>query len=61
MVTETKGIPSKRQMIREIVVEAKKNKCFVPVFELQIMSKAYVEHYYRSYVLKEDVGEFDMT
>ena len=52
---------SKRQMIKEIIAEAKKNKCFIPAFELQIMSKAFVEHHYKSYVLKEDVGEFDMT
>ena len=52
---------SKRQMIREICQTAKNNGDFISAFELQIMSKAYVEHYYRSYVLKEDVGQFDMT
>ena len=47
---------SKRQMIDEI-----KKVCKVSRYELQIMSKAFVEHIYRTQVLNEDLPPYDMT
>ena len=47
---------SKRQMIDEI-----KKVCKVSRYELQIMSKAFVEHVYRTQVLNEDLPPYDMS
>lgn len=52
---------SKRKMIDEIIIEVKKQKQYISKFELQIMSRGYVEHLYRWFVLGEDVGQYDMT
>lgn len=47
---------SKRQMIEEI-----KKVCKVSRYELQIMSKAFVTHLYKTYVLNEVLEPFDLT
>lgn len=51
---------SKRQMIKEIVEKSKKNNDKFYHYELQIMSKPFIEHLYRWYVLGEKVEKYDM-
>ena len=51
---------SKREMISQIIDKAKQDNEKIYRYELQIMSKAFVEHFYNWYVLgiKE---QFDLT
>lgn len=51
---------SKRQMIDKIIEKAKQDKEKVFRYELQIMSKSFVEHFYKWYVLGEKVKQYDM-
>jgi hypothetical protein len=52
---------SKRQMIDEILKKARSNKKDLLFrYELQIMSRAFVEHFYKWYVLDEKVEQYDL-
>ena len=51
---------SKRQMIKEIVEKSKKNNDKFYQYEMQIMSKSFVEHLYRWYILGEKVEQYDL-
>lgn len=51
---------SKKQMINEIVEKSKKNNDKFYRYEIQIMSKAFVEHLYKWYVLGEKIEQFDL-
>jgi hypothetical protein len=52
---------SKREMINLIMDKAKQNNDKVYRYELQIKSLAFVEHFYKWYVLNEKVEQFDLT
>lgn len=52
---------SKRQMIDEIVDKSIKENDRLYKYELQIKSKAFVEHLYRWYILGESVEQYDLT
>lgn len=51
---------SKRQMIDKIVEKSKQTKEPIYRYELQILSRAFVEHFYKWYVLGEKVEQFDL-
>lgn len=52
---------SKRKMIKEIVEKSIKQNDKFFKFELQIKSKAFIEHLYHWYILGETVEQYDMT
>lgn len=51
---------SKRQMIKEIVEKSKQNGDRFYKYEIQIMSKDFVEHLYKWYILGEKVEQYDL-